>query len=715
MAAQQAQLAHEFGQEVAQIAADARIAALVPLHDLRPEMERIRARMSRIEKHLGEVGAVAAGPGHYVLGRGHLALQRWEDAVRELESSQAAGYLSAELFYALGLAHGKLYQKGLAALVKTDDAQADAKRREAIVHAHRDPALRYLMQVRGGAESEAAPAEYLQGLIAFYDERFDEALRLAAAAAARDPSFFEARTLEGEIHVAISRDHHLKGNDDADLAELRLAGPAYRAALEVGRSSAAALSGECWRLVAIAGARASKDKSPEAPIDDALTACRRAAIARPDDATLLTAQAQAWNVMAHYQTRHGGDPIGAHREAVKLGEQALLIDPKDADTNEVLSRMYAIVAEHRLMRGGDGRDAIERAISYGRRAVELNPTAFSGYISLADVLVTRALDASRRGLDPRSSFDAVIEYATRQRRHFPGSDAALTYLQCGYVGLAQWQKDHGIDPTDALQKGNAASEEEIRGIAKPVIGLTNLCFGQWLLAGHLMRLGRDPEPVLAEAIGSCQKAVELDGNDYTAHLDLGVSESALARWRLEQGADPMPALERARAALGRSLEIDANVYTYRYIGEAELIAARWAMGHGRDPGPAFAAAEAAAQKAIAADGNDADALTHLAEIERWRAEWMVQRKRLADSLVQKGLALTARAEAQMPDVAQAFAVEGALHLLVARTSASGQAAAAARARTALDRAIAINAFLSREVRPMLDEAALLGDGIKQSV
>ena len=261
-AAELARLSHDFGQEVAQIAATAHIAALLPLHDLRPDMARIKAHMATVEDHMKQLGEIADGPGHYVLGAGHAALEQWSEAARELEASYAAGYRSAELSYALGLAHGKLYQKALADFDKTDDGKANEARRQAIIKAHREPALRYLTEAsrHGDTTNDPAALDYLRGLIAFYEERYDDALKLAREAATRSPSLFEARTLEGDIHVAIASDRYWKGDDDGDRAELQQAGPAFAAALEVARSSATALEGECRRLAGLVSKDAVKDE-----------------------------------------------------------------------------------------------------------------------------------------------------------------------------------------------------------------------------------------------------------------------------------------------------------------------------------------------------------------------------------------------------------------------------------------------------------------------
>jgi serine/threonine-protein kinase len=250
-AAEQLRLAQQFGQEVERIGAISRYAALLPLHDTRQETAAIRERMERLRVRTNALGAFAAGPGHEALGRGYLALERYEDALRELDTAYATGYRSPELAYALGMAHGKLYQRALSDLQKTKDEKLDAARRDAIVRAHREPALRYLKeaeahegQMLGGID---AP-EYVEGLIALYEQRFDDALALARKTAGRVLWRYKGRTLEGDIHLTAGKERYFKGDVDGALLELGRAGEGDRAAVEVARSGAAAYLGDCRRL-----------------------------------------------------------------------------------------------------------------------------------------------------------------------------------------------------------------------------------------------------------------------------------------------------------------------------------------------------------------------------------------------------------------------------------------------------------------------------------
>ena len=710
VAAQEARLAQELGRTVAQIEATARIAAILPRHDLRAEVAQIRKLMSQIEAQMRELGQVATAPGHYALGRGYVALERWREALVELEAAQASGYRSEGLSYALGLTHGTLYQKAIEQLVRSDDATADANARAAIVKAHRTPALRHLNDARrAGASEVAGRGDYLRALIALYEEKFDQALLLSRKAASQDIGLFEARTLEGDVHVSLAADRAWKGDNDGELVALEAAGKAYGAALEVARSSAAALDGECRRLLKTAYNRYRISLSPEVPFKQAIEACARAAEVRPDDPTPLTLQVEAWTVLGTYQAEHGADPRPALDEAMRLGERALELDPKHVMTHDVLSGTNETLGSYLFRKGEDSRPAIDRAIKYARRAIELDPQRFSAYSSLGVALNDRALDDRRHGRDPRASYREAIECAQQQRKSFRGSERALVLLQVGYSDLGMWQRDHGIDPTEALQKAAAACKEARDATPKVATHYINLCYNLWILGNHQMRIGQDPQPALDEGIAACAQAAALTPEDWIPHLDLGVSRSTLARYRLQTGGDPTPFVEQARRDIQRSLAIDFNMVTLRYLGEVEQTAARWAALKGEDAAPLFAAAEAALSKVLAADGSDADGLRRMAELERYRAQWLLATHRPAASVLRAGLEHAERAVALEADLGEGHALAGALHLLAADAASTPEERIreASKAQAALKVALEMNGFLKREYAPLLEQAARL--------
>src|SRR5262249_32094360 len=140
--------------------------------------------------------------------------------------------------------------------------------------------------------------EYVEGLIALYEQRYDEALVLARKAAQRVSWLYEAHTLEGDIQLSVGSDRYWKGEVDAALERFRLASAASRAAGRRAPSDGAARMGECEQQGQVVDIDVDRDHSPQASVERQLAACDAAARIRPEDAPPRVAQARAWHALA---------------------------------------------------------------------------------------------------------------------------------------------------------------------------------------------------------------------------------------------------------------------------------------------------------------------------------------------------------------------------------------------------------------------------------
>jgi serine/threonine-protein kinase len=705
-AAAATRIAQQFGQSIEKTTAIARESALLPLHDTRRERDEIQRRMAALEQSMKSLGDVASGPGHYALGRGWLALDRYEEAVRELEIAYATGYRSPELAYALGLGHGQLYQRALAALTKTDDPAFDAARRLEIVRAHRDPALRYLKELAGDSSDVEVP-EYVEALLALFERRFDDALALARRSAETTPRLFEAHTLEGDIHLTAGKERQLRGDDAGALDELARAGVAYREATDIARSSAAAHLGQCRRLVIESEIRTDRDESPDATVKEVLSACSAAARARPDDPAPLVAQANAWVNQASFERNRGSNPTAAVEEADRLGQRALAVAPDDVAAHDALARAYVQLAYYFEDKSGDPRAAITRAIAEAQRALELDPRSDANAL-IGSAVSLRGEYEALHGEDPRPSYRAASEQEKRSIELFPNGFRAWNTLGNAYESNGQWEMVHGLDPTDSLTRALEAYRK-VEALAPTLsYGYANECVIELYWAQFHRLRGLEPSPHLDRAIAACERAIAVDGTWTGARSNLAWVYDELAAWQLEHEIDPLPALARSRAALQGALRPGSEFTDpLNALCESHILEGRWAAAHGRDPRPAFAAAQATGRRALAVSGGEAvDTLRILAELDRHRAESQARRGASVAADVRDGLAQAARALQLNPRLALAMAEAGALHLLDARAAgdARARASAAERAQKALQSALDIDGNLQREYRPLLDEA-----------
>ncbi len=709
-AGEQARLAQQFGQEVERIAAMSRYAESLPLHDTRREFDSVRARMELLKKRMAALGPIAAGPGHEALGRGYLALERYDDARAELESTWATGYRSPDLAFALGLVHGKLYQRALADLHSTGDEKEDTARRAEVARAHRDPALRYLREIRAHEGGIDAP-EYVEGLIALYEQHFDDALALAQKTAEHMLWRYEGHTLEGDIHLMAGREHYWKGDFDGALAEHERAGASYRAAADVARSGVAARMGECQELLETANLEVERDRSPESTMKRALAACAQAGVVRPDYAAPVAAQATAWQLFGKYQTRHGADPVAAHEEAIHLSRRALEIDPRDVEAEYVIGEASLTLGEWRMERSVEASAALAQAIEHVLRALKLDQGSSRGYAILCHAYYARGAYEEQRGEDPRSSYRAGAESARKGVELAPTSFQALNAFSLSYQAIAGWEAEHGSDPTDAFNRAVEAGQKVVQISPTSDHGFINLCNEHLNWGEYQLWRGVDPQSHLSSAISACERAIQLDANFPGSHLNLGIAYTLLAAWQLEQTHDPSAAIGRGRAALTRVLDI-AHEYPdpLDWLTKLQILEARWAAARGRDPTPIFAAAETMGRRSLAlSHGGSPDTLRVLAELFRRRAEWRGGPELAVARDVREGLDMAARALAQNPQMALAAAVQGALHLVAARASdrPAARAAEAKSAIAALEHALTLNGNLAHEYGPLKAEAARL--------
>jgi eukaryotic-like serine/threonine-protein kinase len=311
--------AQRFGAEAARLQDLLRSAELLPAHDTRVERAGIRADMKRLEAEMARMGAVALGPGHYALGQGFLALGDDARARTELERAWSLGYRTPAVAFALGQALGGLYRRAL------EDAQGfgspalrDAHRREAEI-ALRDPALGYL---RTGGSDAAQPRAYIDGLVAFHERRYADAVQGARAALQQAPWLYEARLLEGDVYFAQGLQARDRGAYDVALANNECAGAVYRELTETARSFRRGYQQQCLRLVKEQEIRMRLGRETQETFIAADAACRLSLGIDPDDGETYSRLAQLYWRRGEILRDRGSDNREVVKQAAALGEEA---------------------------------------------------------------------------------------------------------------------------------------------------------------------------------------------------------------------------------------------------------------------------------------------------------------------------------------------------------------------------------------------------------
>jgi tetratricopeptide (TPR) repeat protein/predicted Ser/Thr protein kinase len=749
-ASEQTRLAQRFALEANEIESILRRAEMLPLHDVRPEKALLRERMRSMETEMRRLGRLAEGPGHHALGEGSLALGDAPAARRHLERAWTIGYRPPEVEHALGRALGGIYSIALEDVDRTSDKTLRELRRSVLDHELRAPALRCLQAPgRSGVESPLL----MEGLIAFYGKRYQDALEKARRAFQETAWLHEAKRLEGDILVEQGIEEHEKGEHAKAAALYSQAGEAYGAAIEIARSARASYESDARRWYWVMTLQMAQGADPKEARDRALAASDLALKVDPDDPRLHDTRASIHLRWAEQQALRGEDARAALERAEAAAQEALRLVPRDEIAHYVIGMINLKRGETESAKGGDPLPWLDRSVESHHRAIEANPSFVKSHIGLGLVYWRRGQHESGQGLDPRPSLQSAVESFQRAAEVTPSY--GLLYSNLGYVYkmIATYESERGLDATPAftrsvetLQKAlalnpsyagayanlgsvlatkgsheaetgidpepslNAAVAALRKGIeANPSLFLlhTNLGFTYVLKAESELEVGRDCHGTVSQALESYSKAVALNPKYAWAYADQARAHLARARFLIAERRDPGADLKKAELLLSDARKMNPNdFWSHLYQGQVELAAGRWALIDGRDPSGLFKRSQASFEAARRLNPRSVVAHEAIAELCRWRADSAVRKKASPRRDLDEGVEAAGQALSINPRRARALAIMGVLHLLQGDSEAGrdGRAEAARRAQDCLERAMAINARLRGDYEASLSEA-----------
>lgn len=712
IAAEQATLSRELGESVKEMELFLRSAHGMPLHDIERERDLIRTRLGEIEAGMATAGKIGQGPGHYALGRGHLTLQEPEAALEHLKKAKAAGYTSFGLDYALGISLSELYRSALQKTKRIENAEQRRARVAAIEDEYKVPMLQHLRAALGG--SIEAPA-YVEGLIAFYEGRHDEARALAQKAFAKAPWLYEAKKLEGDILFAVGSRYRADAAFDHDqmMIWFRQAEDAYRTAADLGRSDPAIHEADCDLWTQVMNAASQHDESMRPSFEAACAACERAIAASSKSASGQLKLAQAHNSFAWWVAtgdHPGENPERAIDEAVKRAEAAAQRSPTDPMAPYSVGAVWRTRAIFASNRGLDVGHAVERGIAGYKEALRLDPAFPWALNELCALLSMRARWEDLHGKDPQASLTEAVAQCDRAIALDAGFLFPKMGLVVAYITKAEYLLSTGRSPEAAITPAIAA----IESVKKQ--NPTWIWIPSWLAhlrsieAAHATSAGEDPTLALERAEESTREVERLGPSSTLAHLARGEVSLVKARWRGAREEDPTPALGQAREAFRLAVEAKPLDLDQRVLrAGTEITAIRWAMKHARADEAHFEAALAPLLPLLGAPRADPSLYQALAEIHELRAGWLLHRKKNAEEEIAKGLQRAEEALALDANLAAALAGKGRLLLLRAKQEGKPERRGedALQALAALTEAVRENPLLERTHRSDMEEAKRL--------
>ena len=314
-----AELSRRFGQKIEEFESIMRFAHMRPLHNTVEEKNIVRQRIKEIIKETEHLGSTAEGPAYYVLGRGFLSLGDLDKARAYLEKAWRNNYRDADVAHTLGLVLGQLYQGELEELEGIEEKKLYAQRQREIVKKYRLPALDFL-ELSQGVNLETP--QYIEGLMAFYEERYNKALKFAKNAYAEAPWLYEAHRLEGDIYLKLAKNQWRRGDIQRSLSYYEQAEKAYNQSVSIARSDALGYGGLAAARAGMLSCFVEIGKSPVPVMEKLQNAWNCASKADPDYTALYIPLANAYLVMGEYQMLTGADPTDSLDGAAGFLKQA---------------------------------------------------------------------------------------------------------------------------------------------------------------------------------------------------------------------------------------------------------------------------------------------------------------------------------------------------------------------------------------------------------
>jgi eukaryotic-like serine/threonine-protein kinase len=699
----QAEYAREFGDEIKNIQSALPNIYTAPLHDVRPEIAELRNRLKRMEERVKQGGRAAEDPGANAVGQGYLALGEFEKAREHLEKAWKAGHQTPSTAYALGQAMGLLFQKKLGEAERITSQDVRKILKQQYEKEFRDPAVSYLKKAEGSVESPA----YVEGLIALYDKRYDDALKKSKEAYQQSRWSYEAKTLEGKALAGMAQKKSEAADFKGALQQYGLAGEAYAKAAELGRSRADIYLSDCDRWDKTMVAQSYTDVSPVVSLQKAEETCNKAILVDPDNPSSYIRKAYLYSRLARSTLYSSAeDPRLLTKKAIGTAKEAVRKDPKSWEAHSLMVGAYQVASEYEVRHGIDPTKSIAEAINHANQGLRIRENS-PGILNILGVTYSLLGEyEAQSGKNPTDSYKKAIQ----QYQRIEQLDKSFeTEMETGiaYWFIATYQMEHGEDPKNSFHNAIEQLEKSLKESPDDPYFLYNLGIVYSSLAQYEESSGKSPLYNLRRALEVKQKAVKFIPNHSYVLGGIGGDYTVIATYLVKQKKDPSTELNEARKFLAQALQVDEKYYlAYAYLGDTEMATAKLAMRQGQSPVAYFDAARKAYKKSIECNIEEPRTYALMADVYHWEADWQIQQKRSAKTSIENGMHWIDKGLKLSADDYFAIAIQGTLFLQQARAESNStkRTEYAATAITALEKAIQKNPLLRTQYEPFLKEA-----------
>jgi serine/threonine-protein kinase len=673
---------------------------LRPLHDTSRDREEIRTWLHELEAKLRDADAETAAVVHFARGRVHQLLGEDKHALDALKSAWEGGYQEPHVAYALALVAGRIYQEKLL-VVERDfrtqlgkDASASnkkaaeqyrEKRKQELESLYRSLALARLEELTRLTPGQKAPAPpaYLAALLAFHQDRFDEAVAHLNALGDESIRFHTALTLKGDILQASAVQRWNHGEPDEARKRFEAARQAYADAQNIGRSDPFVHYAQARLESAEVDMEVYSQREVEAPVERGLEAVARALKAAPDHYESLALQARLHRRRAEYLATQGQDArkdveaaIDAAKKAVarepkrpearmelargywRLGRNLLskpedpsgrfgeaqreldqiLQEDRDSDFHNLQGNIYKVWSDYEAHFRKSSLPRLDLAIASYRGAIQANEEFVIPWINLAGAYISRSqrVDCPT----PFKDLEQARLALEKARALNPRNITLFEHEGLYHEQLARRTLEQGGDSRPELRKSLARYEE----------GLANNATSDSLLLATgqaLAQLGQadwahgvDPAEGFARAEALFEKTRLQAPQKYLAYSSLGALHAARAAHKASRGEDPTSNVRASVAAYQQAItRSPKNPQPWAYLGRSWKILADYELAHGRDSSKSLTEASTALQAALDISPQYTEALIFLAEVQGLEARARSKDFAAAKATFQRALAL----------------------------------------------------------------------------
>jgi tetratricopeptide (TPR) repeat protein len=517
--------------------------------------------MAWIVEELLRVRVGARAPGWYALGRAHLVLDEYQAAREQLEAAWQAGYREPGVAWAYGVTLGRLYEHGLDEERSSPYPRLPSERIADLERSLRNPAL---VRLREGAGAEGVPWSYTVGLVARYEDRFQDALDAALRCLEEGPWFYEAWVLQGDVHFELAEHALERGSAEAASDAFRDAEQSYRTAADIAASDPETYARSCrlWQRV-LEARLAAGNGDLQAPLASAVAACNRALAVDPRRTAERNVKAASHLMFAERQLEDGHDPAEQTAAARDAAQQVLEIDPENPTALRLWGTTYSLAVERWRRQDSEQRQETADEVAEWTvlaaesllKAAAQRPQDPGFQIDLGRALSRRAAFLDDQGLDSKQVLERARDAFGRAVELGPGT--ADPHAENAGVLLQAARSELGVSGDPLALYGEAVANADRAIELRPdhyrahhLCGLAHLGRAEYMGTN-----GEDQRADLEAAVESFQRSLSISPDFTRAELALAHSAGLLAEHQLAAGDDPTETLIVGRAAAEHSLRL----------------------------------------------------------------------------------------------------------------------------------------------------------------